>query len=76
MSYLLVPLQYLFLIFRAQQFIAKASNAAGTTRHERYLKKAAAATLEAEKLQRRFPNVTNWIDIRRNQEALRFEMRK
>ena len=76
MSWLLVPLQYLFVIWRAQTYIVKAAAAAGTRKHNGYLKKAAAATLAAETMQRRFPAVTNWIDIRRNQEALRFDMRK
>jgi hypothetical protein len=76
MSWLLVPLQYLFLIWRAQTYTAKAAAAAGTRKHEKYLLKATEATLSAEVLQRRFPEVTNSIDIRRNQEALRFELRK
>jgi hypothetical protein len=76
MAWLLVPLQYLFIIWRAQRFIAKATAAAGTRGHAGYLNKAAKAVIAAEVLQRRFPRVTNWIDIRRNEEALRFELRK
>jgi dsRNA-specific ribonuclease len=76
MAWLLVPLQYLFLIWRAQSLIAKAANAAGTRKHPSYLRKATNAVIAAEILQRRFPQVTNWIDIRRNEEALRFELRK
>lgn len=76
MAWLLVPLQYLFVVWRAQRYIAKASAAAGTRKHAPYLKKATKAVIAAEILQRRFPHVTNWIDIRRNEEALRFELRK
>lgn len=76
MAWLLVPLQYLFIIWRAQRFISKASTAAGTRRHAAYLSRAAKAVIAAEVLQRRFPQITNWIDIRRNEEALRFELRK
>src|SRR3546814_2347294 len=64
MAWLLVPLQYLFVVWRAQRYIAKASAAAGTRKHAPYLKKATKAVIAAEILQRRFPHVTNWIDIR------------
>lgn len=76
MAWILVPLQYLFLIWRAQKFTRKAEAAAGSRKHNAYLRKAVAATMACEKMQEQFPSVTNWIDIRRNEEALRFEMRK
>lgn len=76
MAWLLVPLQYLYLIWRAQLYTAKAAAAAGTKKHLRYLNKASEAAVAAEMMQHQFPQVTNWIDIRRNAEALRFALRK
>src|SRR3546814_21141486 len=55
MAWLLVPLQYLFVVWRAQRYIAKASAAAGTRKHAPYLKKATKAVIAAEILKSRFP---------------------
>ncbi|AXK44102.1 hypothetical protein [Erythrobacter aureus] len=76
MSWILVPLQYLYLIWRAQANIAKANAAAGKPNHNRLLKKAVKAINACESMQVQFPEVTNRIDIARNEEALRFEIKK
>lgn len=76
MTRLFVPLQYLFLRHRAETFIAKAAAAGGTSKHARYLMKATKAVAAVEVMQQRFPTITNGIDLRRNERALRFEIRK
>ncbi len=76
MRWILVPLQYLYLIWRAQANIAKAEAAAGKPQHNHLLKKAVKAIAACEAMQVQFPQVTNRIDIARNEEALRFELKK
>lgn len=71
MSWLLVPLQYLFAYWRAERLLAIAGRSAGQpARHSRYLSRAQGAVREVELLQMRFPAVTSWIDAKRRRSAL------
>lgn len=74
MAWILVPLPYLFFIWRAKRRIAKAEAAAGKRSHKAHLDKALDAVMACEAMQLQFPEVTNWIDIRRTSQALRDEM--
>lgn len=76
MSWILVPLQYLFLIWRAKRYMALAERHGAGPKHARYIKKAVDATVDCEAMQIRFPAVTHWIDLRRTEEAFRFQMKK
>lgn len=76
MAWIIIPLQYLFLIWRAQTLTQKAESSAGKRNHNARLRKAANAVIACETMQHRFPLVTSWIDMRRNEQALRLEMRK
>lgn len=66
---ILVPLQYLYLFWFAEKMIARA-NASGPG-HEKEIRRAERAVVAVEDLQQRFPDVTDWIDDRRQRDAIR-----
>lgn len=71
MSWLLVPLQYLFSTWRAEKAMAEAFAAAESPKHRSLLKRAQRYQEEVESLQVRFPDVTNKVDGIRQRDALR-----
>lgn len=74
LSPLLVPLQYLYLSWRAERLTARAADAgkAGRGRaHVSLMRRAETAIARVETLQVRFPSVTDWVDERRRRGAMR-----
>ncbi len=71
MAWILVPLQYLFLIWRAEKLLAETQKSANSPAHRNKLAKAQEAVVKVEILQKRFPSVTDWVDVRRRRDALR-----
>lgn len=72
LSRLLVPLQYLYLCWRAERLVAKAGvKGAG---HPRAMARAEAAAAGVETLQIRFRHVTDWVDARRQRDAMRSQL--
>ena len=71
MAWILVPLQYLFLIWRAEKLLAETQKSANYPAHRNKLAKAQEAVVKVEILQKRFPSVTDWVDVRRRRDALR-----
>ncbi len=64
MAWILVPLQYLMCMWRAEKAIADALQAAGTAKHRGKIAAAAKKVEHVETLQMRFPNVTEWVDVK------------
>lgn len=74
LSPLLVPLQYLYLTWRAESLTVKAGKAgkAGRDRaHVSLMRRAENAIARVETLQVRFPSVTDWVDERSRRGAMR-----
>ena len=71
MAWILVPLQYLFLIWRAEKLLAETQKSANLPAHRAKLAKSQEAVVKVEILQKRFPAVTDWVDVRRRRDALR-----
>ena len=74
MQWILVPLQYLYLVKRAEWALAAAAGTPSGPDHNKAIHKAVDAIYKTEIMQRRFPDVTLWIDLRRNTEALRAQI--
>lgn len=74
MTWLFVPLHYLYLIWRAKSLTEQADAAFAKPSHAKLLQKAAKATLKCEKMQIRFPDITTRIDIKRQTNAMRKDM--
>lgn len=66
---ILVPLQYLYLFWFAEMMIARAY--ASGPGHIKAIRRAERAVVQVEDLQQRFPEITDWIDDRRQRDAIR-----
>jgi len=66
---ILVPLQYLYFFWLAEKKIALAYKSGPG--HLKALRRAERAVVQVEDLQQRFPEVTDWIDDRRQRDAIR-----
>ena len=66
---ILVPLQYLYLFWFAEKMIARAYKSGPG--HVKAIRRAERAVVQVEDLQQRFPEVTDWIDDRRQRDAIR-----
>lgn len=66
---ILVPLQYLYFFWLAEKKIARAY--ASGPGHTKAICRAERAVVQVEDLQQRFPAVTDWIDDRRQRDAIR-----
>jgi hypothetical protein len=70
MSWILVPLQYMFLRWKAEKLQAKASSSKEAHVHARALRGAMKATEAVELMQARFPKVTDRIDEMRRRDLI------
>ena len=69
-AWLLVPLQYLFLRWRAENLVGRAHAARGRD-HRRLVRRACRAIQRVEEAQLRFPAVVDRIDRAIRRDALR-----
>jgi hypothetical protein len=72
LSRLLVPLQYLYLCWRAEKLAEKAGTVGPG--HVRAMERAEAAAAGVETLQIRFQEVTDWVDAKRHRDAMRAQL--
>jgi len=70
LAWLIVPLQYLFMRWRAENLLGRAQKATGF-QHGRLLNRSRKAVEEVEKMQLRFPGVTERLDNVTRRNALR-----
>lgn len=70
MSWILVPLQYLFLRWKAEKELQKAAAEKNPGAHARAVRRSMAATVSVELMQSRFPAVTDRIDAIRNRDVI------
>lgn len=72
MAWLLIPLPYLYAIWRTERYLAQATACADdTAKHGKNLLRAMSWLYKVEALQIRFPSVTGWIDQRLHRQAER-----
>jgi hypothetical protein len=70
MHWMLVPLQYLFLRWKAEKELQKAKTEKNPGAHARAVRRSMAATVRVELMQMRFPDVTDRIDTIRNRDVV------
>lgn len=68
-AWLLVPLQYLFLRWRAENLLGRAQKARGRA-HGRLMDRGRAALAQVEAMQKRFPAVTERMDESKRRKAM------
>lgn len=70
LSWSLVPLQYLFLRWKAEKELHKAATEKRPGAHARAVRRSMAATIRVEVMQMRFPKVTDRIDEMRHRDMV------
>lgn len=70
MSWILVPLQYLFLLWKAEKELGKAAAKAEPGAHARAVRRSMSAVERVETMQMRFPAVTDRIDTVRRRNLM------